>query len=111
MVCRLTGRPELCCCVWSTNEKPGVAFCGWPGGKAWPEICKKGEVSRLPLIKILLSDIQFFNQFPILFNILALEIVQQTAALANELHQGTLSIEILGIGLQMPCKVVNPVRK
>src|SRR5688572_8106108 len=57
----------------------------------------------------LLADAEAADQLRVAFRILALQVVQQAAALADQLEQAPTGMVILGVHLEVLGEVVDPV--
>ena len=62
---------------------------------------------RLPPKTHLLAQSQLFDESAVTLNIFALEVVQQVAALADELEQATAGVEVLLVFLEVPGEAFN----
>ena len=67
----------------------------------------KCTASKKTQQRILLSDTQLLNQGAIAINIFLLQILQQAAALADQLEQTAPGMMILGMGLEMFRKITD----
>ena len=67
----------------------------------------KGGAHGSPLKTHLLAQSQLFDESAVTLNILALEVVQQVAALADELEQATAGVEVLLVFLEVPGEAFN----
>jgi hypothetical protein len=61
--------------------------------------------------KDLLAEAEAFNQFLIAADILLVKVNKQSSALANDLQQAALGVEIMAIGRHVAGELVYPFRK
>src|SRR3954451_11611880 len=96
---------RVCMCPSFTEEE------GQPRGGQCPDDARRAaDADRAaPAGAVLLADAQALDQLGIAITVLALQVVQQTPALANELQQPAAGVVIFCVGLEMLGEVVDPL--
>src|SRR5262245_43834400 len=64
-----------------------------------------GDTSR----RALLADPEAIDELPVPVGVVTLQVVEQSAALADHLEQAAPAVVVLQVGLEMPRELVDPV--
>src|SRR4029453_16862343 len=64
-----------------------------------------------PARRTLLTDSEPLDELVVALRVLALQVIEQTAAAADELHETAAGVMILGVRLEVIGQISNPVRQ